>query len=77
MSPEALKRAFLEYPKPKAVILVHLSGTPAKLDEILEICREHQVPVIEDAAESLGSTIRGRHTGTSANSGFILLTEIK
>ena len=63
MSPEALKRAFEKYPKPKAVICVHLYGTPARLDEIMAICEEHQVPMIEDAAESLGSTYKGRYTG--------------
>lgn len=63
MSPQALRRAFEKYPHPKAVICVHLYGTPAKLDEIMEICAEHDVPLIEDAAESLSSTYKGRHTG--------------
>lgn len=70
MSPEALKRAFEKYPNPKAVIVVHLYGTPAKLDEIMEICREHNVPLIEDAAESLGSTYKGKHTGTFGRIGI-------
>lgn len=64
MSPEALERAFEKYPHPKAVVVVHLYGTPAKLDEIMEICNRHQVPVLEDAAESLGSTYKGGFTGT-------------
>lgn len=64
MSPEALKKAFEKYPHPKAVIVVHLYGTPAKLEEILAICAEQQVPVIEDAAESLASTYQGRGTGS-------------
>ena len=64
MSPTALRKAFEKYPNPKAVIVVHLYGTPAKLDEIMEICAEHQVPVIEDAAESLGATYKGKMTGT-------------
>lgn len=64
MSPEALARAYEKYPDPKAVIVVHLYGTPAKLDEILAICKAHGTPVIEDAAESLGSTYKGRYTGT-------------
>ena len=55
MDPEALKLAFEKYPHPKALIYVHLYGTPAKTEEILKLCREHQVPVIEDAAESLGA----------------------
>lgn len=70
MSPEALKRAFEKYSHPKAVICVHLYGTPAKLDEIMAICEEHGVPVIEDAAESLGSTYKGRHTGTFGKIGI-------
>lgn len=64
MSPAALRKAFEKYPHPKAVICVHLYGTPAKLDEIMEICAQHNVPLIEDAAESLGSTYRGKYTGT-------------
>lgn len=64
MDPEALKKAFEKYPNPKAVIIAHLYGTPAKLDEILKICEEHNVPLIEDAAESLGATYKGKQTGT-------------
>lgn len=70
MSPAALKRAFAKYSKPKAVICVHLYGTPAKLSEILEICNAHGVPLIEDAAESLSSTYQGRHTGTFGKYGI-------
>ena len=70
MDPQALKKAFEKYPNPKAVIVVHLYGTPAKLDEIMEICREHNVPLIEDAAESLGSTYKGKHTGTFGKIGI-------
>lgn len=70
MSPEALKRAYEKYPNPKAVICVHLYGTPAKLDEIMEICAAHGTPLVEDAAESLGSTYRGKHTGTFGKYGI-------
>ena len=70
MSPEALKRAFEKYPNPKAVVVVHLYGTPAKLTEIMEICREHNVPLVEDAAESLSSTYKGKHTGTFGKIGI-------
>lgn len=70
MDPQALKKAFEKYPNPKAVIVVHLYGTPAKLDEILSICKEHQVPLIEDAAESLSSTYKGKHTGTFGEIGI-------
>lgn len=70
MDPEALKRAFEKYPNPKAVIVVHLYGTPAKLDELIEICNTHHVPVVEDAAESLSSTYKGKHTGTFGKIGI-------
>ncbi|MBO7310717.1 MAG: DegT/DnrJ/EryC1/StrS family aminotransferase [Clostridia bacterium] len=64
MCPEALRRAFELYPDVKVVIAVNLYGTPARLDEIREICREHGATLIEDAAESLGATYKGRQTGT-------------
>lgn len=70
MSPAALKRAFEKYPQVKAVICVHLYGTPAKLDEIMELCKEHQVPLIEDAAESLGALYKGKQTGTFGEFGI-------
>ena len=70
MSPDALARAFEKYPHPKAVICVHLYGTPAKLDEIMEICRAHNVPMIEDAAESLSATYKGKQTGTFGKFGI-------
>ena len=52
MSPAALEKAFKAYGKPKAVIVVHLYGTPAKLSEIMEICNRYQVPLVEDAADA-------------------------
>lgn len=70
MSPEALERAFEKYPSPKAVIVVHLYGTPAKLDEIMDICKKHGTTLIEDAAESLSSTYKGRQTGTFGKFGI-------
>lgn len=70
MDPRALERAFEKYPHPKAVIVVHLYGTPAKLEEILAICNRHKVPLLEDAAESLGSTYKGKHTGTFGKIGI-------
>lgn len=70
MSPKALRKAFEKYPNPKAVVIAHLYGTPAKLGEIMEICAEHNVPLIEDAAESLGSKYKGRHTGTFGKMGI-------
>lgn len=64
MDPRALERAFEKYPNPKAVIIANLYGTPSKLEEIKAICDKHNVPLIEDAAESLGATYRGKQTGT-------------
>lgn len=75
MSPEALGAAFEKYEKlgkkPKAVIVVHLYGICAKIKEIMEICKKHQVPLIEDAAESLGTTYHGKYTGTFGDYGII------
>lgn len=70
MDPKALEKAFEKYPNPKAVVIVHLYGTPAKLDEIMEICNAHNVPLIEDAAESLSSTYKGKQTGTFGRIGI-------
>ena len=70
MDPEALKKAFEKYPNPKAVICVHLYGTPAKIDELMAICEEHNVPFIEDAAESMSATYKGRQTGTFGKFGI-------
>ena len=70
MDPRALEKAFEKYPNPKAVVLVHLYGNPAKLDEIVKICKEHNTILIEDAAESLGSTYNGKHTGTFGKYGI-------
>lgn len=64
MDPKALEKAFEKYPNPKAVIVVHLYGTPAKIEEIKEICDKHNVPLVEDAAESLGATYNRKQTGT-------------
>ena len=64
MDPKALEKAFELYPEVKVVVLVHLYGTPAKMDEIREICEKHGAVIIEDAAESLGATYKGIQTGT-------------
>lgn len=69
MSPEALERAFEKYPNVKAVMPVHLYGLPANMDRIMEICKKHGVPVIEDAAESLGTLYHGQYTGTFGDYG--------
>lgn len=71
MDPNALKKAFELYPDTKYVILVHLYGTPAKVDEIKKICDDNGAILIEDSAESLGSTYKGKHTGSFGNYGII------
>lgn len=74
MSPIALKKAFqdaeISGQKPKAVIVVNLYGQSADMDPILEICNHYDVPVIEDAAESLGATYKGRLSGTLGKFGI-------
>ncbi len=71
MDPDALERAFALYPEVKLVVLVHLYGTPGKLDEIRKICDRHGALLVEDAAESLGATYRGRQTGNFGDIGII------
>lgn len=63
MSPKALAKAYEKYPNPKAVIIVNLYGNPANYDELLKITKAHNTPVLEDSAESLGSTYKGKQTG--------------
>lgn len=63
MDPVALEKAFEIYPDVKLVVIVHLYGTPAKYDEIKEICDRHGALIIEDAAESFGATYKGKQTG--------------
>ena len=70
MDPKALEKAFEKYPNAKAVICVHLYGTPAKIDELMAICAKHQVPFIEDAAESMSATYKGKQTGTFGKFGI-------
>ena len=64
MDPKALEKAFELYPYVKVVVLVHLYGVPAKIDEIKSICDKHGAILIEDAAESLGATYKHQQTGT-------------
>lgn len=70
MDPVLLEQALEKYPNAKAVIVVHLYGLSAKLDEILSICNKFNVPLIEDAAESLGTTYKGKQTGTFGKIGI-------
>lgn len=76
MDPKLLKLAIEDRiskagKKPKAIILVHLYGMPSKLGELLSIAREYEIPVIEDAAEALGSTYKGRKCGTFGDFGIL------
>lgn len=64
MSPKALEKAFEKYPDTRIVIVVHLYGISAKIDEISDICKKHNAILIEDAAESLGTLYKGKMTGT-------------
>ena len=64
MNPEALEKGFQLYPDTKAVIVANLYGTPAKLDELRQICDKYGAILIEDAAESLGAIYKGKQTGT-------------
>ena len=63
MDPKALEEAFEKYPQVKAVIVVHLYGLSADMERIVDLCKKHNVTLIEDAAESLGTYYKGKHTG--------------
>ncbi len=69
MSPDALRKAFEKYPDTKYVCIVHLYGLAADMDEIKSICDEYGAVIIEDAAESLGTTYKGKMTGTFGDYG--------
>jgi dTDP-4-amino-4,6-dideoxygalactose transaminase len=68
---EAIRDRMQKGKKPKAIILVHLYGMPSKLDELLSIARKYEIPVVEDAAEALGSTYKGRRLGTFGDLGVL------
>lgn len=70
MDPKKLREALEKYPEAKAVLVVHLYGLSANLDEIINICDEYHVTLIEDAAESLGTTYKGKYTGTFGEYGI-------
>ena len=76
ISPELLEKAIIDREKktgklPKAIIPVHLYGMPAKLDEIMAIAGKYGIPVVEDAAEALGSTYKDRKCGTFGEYGIL------
>lgn len=64
MDPVALEKAFELYPEVRLVVVAHLYGTPGKVEEIAEICKKHNAIIVEDAAESLGATYKGKQTGS-------------
>lgn len=70
MCPVALEEAFKKYPQVKAVLVVHLYGLSADIEKIKELCERYSVALIEDAAESLGTTYKGRMTGTFGDFGI-------
>ena len=75
MDPVLLREAIVDRiqkvgKKPKAIILVDLYGMPAQLDKLLAVAHDYDIPVIEDAAEALGSTFRGKHCGTWGSIGI-------
>ncbi len=70
MDPRALEAAFEKYPDVKAVLVVHLYGLSADMDPIVELCKKHNVTLIEDAAESLGTIYKGKYTGTFGDYGI-------
>lgn len=67
----AIKERIKKGTKPKAIIVVHLYGMPAKMEEIIEISRRYEIPIIEDAAEALGSNISGKACGTFGIMGIL------
>ena len=67
MDPKALEKAFEMYPDVKVVVIVHLYGTPCQMDEIKAICDKHNAVIIEDAAEALGATYKGKPCGQFGN----------
>ncbi|MEM6522292.1 MAG: aminotransferase class I/II-fold pyridoxal phosphate-dependent enzyme [Bacteroidota bacterium] len=81
MDPEILEYAIRERiakgKKPKAIVLVHLYGMPAKLEKILSIASRYDIPIIEDAAEALGSEYRGQKLGTFGDIGIFSFNENK
>lgn len=71
MDPAALEKAFELYPEVRLIVIAHLYGTPGKIDEIRAIAAKHNALIVEDAAESLGATYKGRQTGTFGDIGII------
>lgn len=75
MSPKLLEKAIKDRiskgTKPKAIVLVHLYGMPSQMDKLMEIANRYDIPIIEDAAEALGSTYQGKAMGTFGKYGIL------
>ncbi|MEY8686184.1 DegT/DnrJ/EryC1/StrS family aminotransferase [Bacteroides sp. AN502(2024)] len=76
MSPQLLEEAIEDRirvtgRKPKALVVVHLYGMPAMMDEITEIARRYEIPIVEDAAEAMGASYNGRQCGTMGDYGIL------
>ena len=76
MSPQLLREAIEDRmaktgKKPKAIVVVHLYGMPAKMEEIMEIAAHYDIPIVEDAAEALGSSYKGQRCGTFGEYGIL------
>ena len=71
MDPVALEKAFEIYPDVKVIVIAHLYGTPGKIDELRAVADAHGAVIVEDAAESLGATYKGRETGSFGEYGCI------
>lgn len=68
---DAIKQCIAKGKKPKAIIPVHLYGMSAKMNEIVEIANSYEIPIVEDAAEALGSTYNGKALGTFGKLGIL------
>lgn len=77
MDPVALKKAFKIYPDVKVVVVTNLYGVPGKMEELCAVCDRHNAVLIEDAAESLGATYKGKQTGTFGGVGIVSFMVIK
>ena len=77
MDPRVLEIALKKHPEAKAVLVAHLYGTPAQIDKIQALCVHYHVPLIEDAAESLGATYKGMQTGTFGKYSALSLVVLK
>lgn len=75
LDPEAVRKAIT--PRTKAIIVVHLTGRPARMKELLAIAKEHGLQVIEDCAQAIGATLDGQHVGSFGNAGCFSLHPLK